>query len=176
MSQSSGRSRANVVQEDIQNAKQRSLQLARRELRHTKNELQDIRRSFTESRDAFLRQIADLENLNRAKEREYAIRLKNAEKNLVKDLLPVVDSLEAGSRDNDHGGILKPFRDMLLNILRSHGLKKVETVGSKFDPFRHEVVGVTDEGEDGKIHDEVQEGYGINDEVIRPAKVIVTKR
>ncbi len=166
----------NPMHEEMEEARRRSGTMARREVQRMRVELLEARKQTVKEKEMLLRQIADLENLLRAKEREYSLRLKNADKDLIKDILPVLDSLDAGMRSPEHASILKPFQDMILNILKSHGLQKVETQGSKFDPFRHEVVGIVDSGDDGVVQEKVQDGYLVNDEVIRTAKVIVSKR
>jgi len=166
----------NPMQREMEEARRRSGAVTRRELQRVRTELYETRKAMAREKEILLRQIADLENLLRAKDREYSLRLKNADKDLIKDLLPVLDSLDAGSKSSDHVNILKPFQDMILNILKRHGLQKIETKGEKFDPFRHEVVGIVDDGEDGVVQDKVQDGYLVNDEVIRTAKVIVSKR
>lgn len=164
------------VKSDIASSNARTAQSLRKKLKLKEKELLLLREKSDTERDAMLRQIADLENLLRAKEREYSARVKNADKQLILDLLPFVDTLEAGSKDDGHPDLVVPIRNMILNILRRHGLEEVQTKGSRFDPYRHEVVGVVDDGEEGTVQEEVQKGYTVNNEVIRTAKVIVSKR
>ncbi len=166
----------NPMHREMEEARRRSSAISRREIQRIRTELFETRKIMARDKEILLRQIADLENLLRAKEREYSLRLKNADKDLIKDLLPVLDSLDAGSMSKEHAQVLKPFQDMILNILKKHGLQKIDTRGEKFDPFRHEVVGIVNDGEDGVVQDKVQDGYLVNDEVIRTAKVIVSKR
>ncbi len=164
------------VKSDMSRTEKRLMANVKRKLTIKDRELHALKEKFGSERDAILRQIADLENLLRAKEREFQARLKSADRQLITDLLPFIDTLDAGSKENGHPELVMPIKSMILNILRKHGLEEVKTEGSRFDPYRHEVVGVTEDGDDGIVQEEVQKGYTINNEVIRTAKVIVSKR
>jgi molecular chaperone GrpE len=65
----------------------------------------------------------------------------------------------------------------LHHLLEEKGLKKIKSVGEKFNPNEHEAIEVVDGGdkEDGTIVEELQPGYMLNDRIIRPAKVKVIK-
>lgn len=164
------------VKSDMSHTEKRVMQSVKRKLTMKEKELQALKEKSVSEKETTLRQIADLENLLRAKDREFTIRLRNADKQLITELLPFIDTLDAGSKSNGHPELVVPIRNMILNILRKHGLEEVKTKGSRFDPYRHEVVGVIDDGEDGTVQEEIQKGYTVNNEVIRTAKVIVSKR
>ena len=95
----------NPMQREMEEARRRSGAVSRRELQRVRTELYETRKAMAREKEILLRQIADLENLLRAKDREYSLRLKNADKDLIKDLLPVLDSLDAGSMSSDHGSL-----------------------------------------------------------------------
>uniref|UniRef100_UPI00307F2573 nucleotide exchange factor GrpE n=1 Tax=Ferroplasma sp. TaxID=2591003 RepID=UPI00307F2573 len=92
---------------------------------------------------------------------------------LIKELLPVLDTLDAGIA---HDQKLEPVRSQLLKVLQSNGLQVIEGKGEKYDPNLMEAVGVLDQGEDGTVLEEVQKGYTLNGNIIRTSKVIVSKR
>lgn len=175
MTQQSKRALVDPVRNEIGQSRSRRAVLLKEQVDHLKSEYNYLKHKSNRDREALMHQIADLENLLKAKEREYNIRTKNAEKDLIRDLLPLIDSLEAGQKANDKDSNLTAFRDMILNILKKHGLNKIETIGKRFDPFKHEVVGVTDKGDEGIVQEEIQDGYMVNEDVIRTAKVIVSK-
>ncbi len=98
---------------------------------------------------------------------------------LIKNILPVLDSLDAAlaSQPGDEG--LKSLAAQLKTVLKKHGLEEIKSVGEKFNPEIHEVV----ECEEGdKNHEaeivaqEIHKGYMLNGKVLRPAKVKVTKK
>ena len=61
------------------------------------------------------------------------------------------------------------------HLLKSRGLERMESVGTPFDPLRHEAVGLSEEGEEGSVHAELRPGYLLGGEVLRTAEVIVGK-
>ena len=113
---------------------------------------------------------ADL--LNAQKEwREQLTELdKWAQAGLVKQLLPVLDALEAAPESEGWAEIKKLFVD----VLRKNGLEEIKAQGGKFDPVYHESVGEV-EGETGVVVEVVQRGYLFGGEVIRAARVRVGK-
>ncbi|MFN3966468.1 MAG: nucleotide exchange factor GrpE [Endomicrobiia bacterium] len=73
---------------------------------------------------------------------------------------------------------LELLRKEFYNFLEKEGIKFINSVGDKIDPNLHEVIGyeLTEDKEDGIILKEIQKGYKFDDHVLRPAKVIVSKR
>lgn len=69
------------------------------------------------------------------------------------------------------GGIRKQFED----FLAAQGVEAMKIAGEQFDPLKHEAVESVEEGEAGTIAEELQKGYSIKGEVLRPAKVKVYK-
>ena len=109
--------------------------------------------------------------------REYAT------EKLVMELLPVLDNFEralAASAEDDPAGYAKGmeliFTQMVTELQKS-GLTEVEAEGQDFDPTKHNAV-MTEENEElesGKVSKVLQKGYALNDKVIRPSMVAVTK-
>ena len=91
------------------------------------------------------------------------------------DLLQTLDAMDAAMKATDNASV-QALRDQLLSVLSRHGLKEIEAKGKKYDPFLHEVLGVSQEGDEGTVTEEIQKGYMLGDEVLRTSKVIVTKR
>ncbi len=64
----------------------------------------------------------------------------------------------------------------LINVLKSHGVKKIDAVGKKFDPYYHEaLLKEKSDKEDGIILEEIQPGYMLKSKVIRHSKVKVVE-
>ncbi len=124
-------------------------------------------------KNLYIRQRSEMENYAKYKEREIENIRKNAGSEIIKNLLPVLDTLDAGMI---HDPKLEPVRSQIIKILSSYGLKEIAGKGEKFDPNLEEAIGVSDQGEDGKVLEVVQKGYMLNGEVLRTAKVIVSKR
>jgi molecular chaperone GrpE len=133
--------------------------------------------------DKYLRLYAEFDNFRRRtiKEREEARKMEG--KDLVVALLPVLDDFERALRAMEGATDVAPVKEgvtlvqnKLKNILAQKGLKEMETIGSPFDPDLQEAITnipATTEEWKGKVMDEMEKGYFLNDKVVRFAKVIV---
>jgi len=134
--------------------------------------------------DRFLRERAELENFKRRSVRERAESLKYASENLIRDLLPVIDSLEQAIQHVERGGNGESVAEGLALILKSlldalerHGVKQLNTKGAVFDPALHEALSQVEceREEPNRIVEEYRKGYTLHDRLLRPAAVAVTK-
>ena len=129
---------------------------------------------YEELKELMQRIQADFENHKKRTEKEKSDLIKYANQKIVLDLLPVLDSFEAALKGCDEG--TKILYAQIMKILNSQGLKKIEANGQKFNPYEHEAM-MTEEGEeDDVVMDELQSGYVMNDLVLRPAKVKISKK
>ncbi|MFH1107361.1 MAG: nucleotide exchange factor GrpE [Candidatus Micrarchaeota archaeon] len=103
---------------------------------------------------------------------------------LVAELLPVLDDFDATLSALKEGGAdakvidgVELLQKKLLKILEGKGLKRVQSVGERFDVGLHDAAGFeeNDGAEDGSVVRELQAGYAVGDIVVRHAKVIVSK-
>jgi molecular chaperone GrpE len=130
-------------------------------------------------RDRWLRARADLENYRKRSDREVERRVADARDRLLLDWLEVVDDVD---RALSFGSVadagLRPVQKQMHAVLARHGVERVEAEGASFDPELHEAVGVrdTDEAPQNTVVDVVRAGYRVGDRVLRPARVIVSKR
>ena len=147
-------------------------------------ELAAAREEARTTQDRWLRERADLENLKKrsAKERQDAVRYGN--ESLLRDLLPVIDNLERAIGAASGGGNGKSLvegvdlvRKAFLDTLQRHGVERVAATGSRFDPAVHEAVAyVESPSHDAQqVIEEHQAGYRLNDRLLRPAMVTVSK-
>ena len=125
--------------------------------------------------DQLVRCRADLENLMKRSAKEKEDYARYAAESLIARLLPVLDSLEAAAKHDEGAGHLY---QQLLDVLSAEGLKPIEALGRKFDPYQHEALYrvKTEEGEDDTVVEEIQKGYLLHSRVIRFSKVAVGKR
>ena len=128
-------------------------------------------------KDKYLRTLAELDNMRKRGERERASARKYALEALMRDLLPVLDSLEfAAEAEGDADAIREGIDISLaeaLRVLQSHGLETIEAHGETFDPRFHEAIGMRphDELEPGKVAEQERKGYMLNERVLRPSRV-----
>ena len=146
--------------------------------------IEEIQQSAQENFDLYLRSQADMENIKKRFQKEKEDLIKYSNESLIKQLLHVIDSLEkaiAHSQDENSVGALREGLELtlkgLLDTLKKAGVEEVEALGETFDPNYHEaVLEQEDENlEPGKIVQEFQKGYVLNNRLIRPAMVIVSK-
>jgi molecular chaperone GrpE len=130
-------------------------------------------------RDRWLRARADLENYRKRSDREVERRVGDARDRLLLDWLEVVDDVD---RALSFGSVadagLRPVQTQMHAVLARHGVERVEAKRAPFDPERHEAVGVrdTEEAPANTVVEVVRAGYRVGDRVLRPARVIVSKR
>merc|ERR1711976_1160523 len=144
----------------------------------------------TEVKDEFKEKYyylsAEMQNMQRRFEKEKENLLKYGSEKILKDMLDVVDNLERtlGFIRNDEDEKVKNIvvgidmiQKLFIDSLSKHGLKQIEALGEEFDPNFHEAL--AQQPAEGKPNTEViqvhQNGYTLNDRVIRAAKVIVVK-
>lgn len=128
---------------------------------------------------------ADFENFKKLKAKERQDTVKFANEEIVKELLPVVDNLEralAHSESTDdfksiHEGV-RITLNQFLKVLEKSGVTPIASIGQKFDPNFHEALyqEERDDMEADMVVSEVQKGYILNDRLIRPSRVGVSKK
>jgi molecular chaperone GrpE len=133
-----------------------------------------------ELRDRWQRAQAELENTRKRYERELADRSTAEQARVAAEWLPVLDNLERALEhaDADPRAILagiEAVREQALAVLERLGVTRVDEVGTKFDPSRHEAAQVVDtpDAEPGTVVAVLRPGYAAPDGLLRPAVVAV---
>lgn len=134
-----------------------------------------------ELKDLVLRARAEFDNYRKRVAREAGRLRQTAAESLMRDLLPVVDSLERALEHAEDGsdgfaqGVEMVFAQMC-EILRRNGLEPIAAVGEAFDPNVHEAVMKVESEEcpEGRVVQEFQKGYRLGGYVLRPSKVVVS--
>jgi molecular chaperone GrpE len=148
---------------------------------------EELAAELAETRDRLLRLQADFENFRRRAAKERLEVEQYGHQNLVKELLTAVDNLE---RAIDHarrsgGGDLESLlqgvelvRKDLSTALAKHGVAAIEAVGRPFDPALHEAMAQApdDSVAANTVVEELQKGYRLRERLLRPARVIVSRR
>ncbi|HRI28479.1 MAG TPA: nucleotide exchange factor GrpE [Chitinophagales bacterium] len=143
-------------------------------------EVNKLTTELKELQDKYLRLLAEFDNYKHRRNREFAELIKTASKEIIEQLLPVLDDFERafaafkGNAEEVEG--FRLIQHILLRQLAAKGLKPMESIGALFDPDLHEAIAKipapTDE-QKGTVIDEVEKGYYLNDKIIRYAKVVV---
>ena len=153
-------------------------------LKELQSRLEEKEKEAAENYDKYLRISAELDNYKKHAARERADLIKFSNETIIKDILPVMDSLDraldhaqnAGGNDKFLHG-LKIIHSQLLQFLEKHGVRRVESVGKEFDPNIHEAVLKVESKEhgDNEIIEEFEKGYLLHNRLLKPAKVSVSK-
>ncbi len=140
-----------------------------------------------EQEDRYLRLAAEFDNYRKRAARQYAEVVKNANEELIQDILGVIDDFEraieiaekgeSSQKGQNHDSLvsgMKLIHDKLLTVLAGRGVQRFEALDQPFDPQFHDaVMQLASDKEEGTVIGVISPGYLLNDKVIRHAKVIV---
>lgn len=149
------------------------------------SELEKLKGELEETKDKYVRKVAEFDNYKRRNAKERMELIQTAGKEVITDLLDVLDDLERAEKQLESSEIKDAVREGLMlvfnklrNKLYAKGLKPMETLHQEFNPDLHDAISEIPAPSDdlkGKILDEVAKGYYLNDKIIRHAKVVVGK-
>ena len=134
--------------------------------------------------EKFQRVSADYINYQKRTPRQIADSVAYEKKAVIRSVLSTLDNLvhaiTSAREHNADESVVKGIElvhDQMLDALKAHGVKRIVALGEQFDPMMHEAVMQQSEENkpDNSVLQEYQNGYMLNDQVIRPAKVIVNK-
>ena len=147
-------------------------------------------RELAEVKDRLLRTLADMDNMRKRTEREVADARVYGISNFARDILGVADNMhramaalddELRTKADESTKVLLEGVELtereLMNVLEKHGVKRIEPLGQKFDPNRHQAMYEIEDASvpAGTVVQVMQAGYLIGDRMLRPALVAVAK-
>jgi molecular chaperone GrpE len=134
--------------------------------------------------DRYLRISADYANYQKRVPKQIADAIGYEKEKIIRTLLPILDNFQR-TLQNTHSAenaesVVKGIKityDQMLDVLKSHGVEQIKSVGEKFEPNLHEAITQRNEPEkeEGVVLEEFAKGYKLNGRAIRPSKVIVNK-
>ena len=149
------------------------------------NEIQKIKDELAEQKDKYLRLLAEFDNYKRRTSKEWIEMKQTAGKEVIVSLLEVLDDSDRAEKQLDSSENIGLIREgvklvfnKLRNTLHAKGLKTMESIQTDFDVEKHEAITEMPAPSDnlkGKVVDELQKGYYLNDKIIRFAKVVIGK-
>lgn len=147
--------------------------------------LEDARAKVDEHWDLYMRTQAELENLRRRAERDVQNAHKFGLEKFVNELLPVMDSMELGmAATNTEEEAVKPLYEgmqltlkMFQSVLEKMGVAAVNPENEAFNPEFHQAMSMqeTADAEPNTVLAVMQKGYVLNERLVRPAMVVVSK-
>lgn len=146
-------------------------------------ETQRLAAELAAANDKYVRLYAEFDNYKRRISKERVELMQTAGKDIIANLLPVIDDFDRALKAFETAAELAPVQEgvflvgqKLKTILTNQGLKEMESVGKPFDAELQEAITkVPAPSEDlkGKVVDEVEKGYFLHGKVLRHAKVVV---
>lgn len=147
--------------------------------------LDKVNAELAEMKDKYLRLMAEFDNAKRRNAREQNDIRQTAGKDVIQSLLVILDDMERASKQMETADNLDAVKEGTIlvfnkfrNILLQKGLKKMDSLQEEFDVELHEAITeipAPDSSLVGKVLDEIEPGYYLNDKIIRHAKVVVGK-
>lgn len=147
-------------------------------------EHEKLEAELADAKQKYLRLAADFENFKKRSRQDQLETIQHASSELIGRLLPVLDDLRsaldhmpAGTDEAWAKGIELGVRK-LEEVMSTHGLEPIASIGSRFDPRFHEAIGhvESDEHPEDTVVSELRRGYRIRDRVVRPSLVRVSRR
>ena len=149
----------------------------------------NVEKQIEELNDKLLRSLAENQNLRKIHEKEKEDLIKYSSSSFAREILNLADNLERAFGLFKESPKFKSdeFKDIMLGIeliekelinsFDKNGIKSFESVGKKFDPNFHQALNeVESEEETGTVINEIQKGYMLNDRLLRPALVSISKK
>jgi molecular chaperone GrpE len=147
--------------------------------------MEKLQAELDESKDKYLRKVAEFENFKRRNAKERLELMQTAGRDVITEMLDVLDDCDRAQKQLEASedsavikeGVMLVF-NKLRNTLQARGVKAMETLHQEFNSDLHEAITEIPAPSDelkGKILDEVMKGYYLNDKIIRHAKVVVGK-
>lgn len=149
------------------------------------DEIEKLRIEIGSLKDKYLRQVAEFDNFRKRTAKERMELIQTACRDVIASLLEVMDDCERAEKQIANNQELSATKEglqlvfqKLRNTLQAKGLKAMESTGQEFNPDMHEAITeipAPSEELKGKVIDEIEKGYYLNDKIIRFAKVVVGK-
>ncbi|WP_298863504.1 nucleotide exchange factor GrpE [uncultured Gimesia sp.] len=136
-----------------------------------------------EAQDRFLRSQAELDNTRKRYHRELEQLQLYAAAPFIQDLLPALDNLKRASDAAENAEQVDDLKQgvemvakQILDVFQKHNVKAIDALGKPFDPNLHEALQQlpSDEHPAMTVTHELEQGFILNDRVVRPTKVIVS--
>ena len=143
------------------------------------SEVDQLRATVVGLKEEALRERAELDNQRKRLARDVDVARKFANERLLSELLPVLDSLDAGLKSSTgdsplHAG-LELTQKQLLKVAADNGMTPIQPQGEAFNPDWHQAISqvAVPVAAPGTIVQVFQKGYALNERLLRPALVVV---
>ena len=146
--------------------------------------MEKIQAELEEQKDKYLRLFAEFDNFKRRNAKERIELIQTAGKDVIVSMLGVMDDCDRAEKQLNESNDITTQKEgiqlvfnKLRSTLQSKGLSAMESINTQFDVEKHEAITEVEvpEAQKGKVVDEIEKGYYLNNKIIRFAKVVVGK-
>ncbi|MCQ2327639.1 MAG: nucleotide exchange factor GrpE [Bacteroidales bacterium] len=183
--QANAQNTENIEKENVaeQETKEETQETAEKE----EDTVESLGKKLLDVNDKYLRIYSEFENYRKRTNKERLEMIENASEDMIKSLLPVLDDFERAlvNMEKSEDELVKQMTEGMTliykkfyGILERKGLKPINAKGEMFDENLHEAVTMfpaPNEEDKGKVIDETEKGYYLNNKVIRFSKVVVAQ-
>ncbi len=171
--------------EENENNDAKEIQYLKTKINDLENELQKTQELANNNLNKLKYLMADYDNYKKQTDKQMISNLESFKSNLLLKFINIredyIRALEIANQKKIDNTVIEGLDGILKNmemLLKSEGIKEIECVGKQFDPNKHDIVNfVYDDTEDENIvKHEIRKGYILNDKVLRPSMVIVSKK
>jgi molecular chaperone GrpE len=150
-----------------------------------KEELREVRKSSDNNLNRLKYMMAEFDNYRKQMEKQIDSRIESGKAELLVKFLSLRDdylrALEMAKQSKSETVVIEGLEGILKNfdsLLRSEGVMEIETIGTPFDPNVHDAIGFShqDEIEENIITKEIRKGYMLNNKVLRPSLVLISRK
>ncbi|HEY8403128.1 MAG TPA: nucleotide exchange factor GrpE [Flavobacteriales bacterium] len=173
----------NTTQPEVSEATENTENAEATEAPAQENEAEKWQKEAAEWKDKYMRLYAEFDNFRKRSIKEKSDILATAAAGIVKDLLPVMDDFDRAVKANETTEDIQAVKEGFVLIqqkfnsaLTAKGLKPINAIGQVFDTDYHEAITqipAPSEDMKGKVVDELEKGYLLNDKVVRFSKVVI---
>ncbi len=153
----------------------------KQEISELKKELEKTIKERDEYKELVQRIKADFDNYKKRVEQERKNQILYASEDIIKKFLPILDNLELALKHNERNDEftkgIELIYSSIIDMLEQEGVKPIIAQDMPFDPYRHEaLMSRESEKPENTVIEVMQKGYSLNERIIRPAKVIISKK
>lgn len=155
------------------------------ELKNVKEELYKVRESSNNNLNKLKYLMADFDNYRKQMEKQVDSKVESNKAQLLLKFLGIRDdyfrALDMAKQSKSEGVVLEGLEAILKNLdslLRSEGVMEIETIGTPFDPNIHDAISFSyrDDVPESTVTGEIRRGYMLNNKVLRPSLVEISKK
>jgi molecular chaperone GrpE len=147
-------------------------------IKHLKNEIKLLNEEIKKKDDQLMRSLADYQNLIKRNEKEIQLTKNEIKKTYLSELIDIKELIIKALDDENPKDGLNLIIKNLDKFFEDENIKHIECIGKQFDHNLHHAVSTIEKNDcdDNIIIEEIKKGYIVNEKVLRPSQVIVSKK